>query len=56
MDDSYALSPVEFDAKLQKYKKEAFKRGVMMFDDYNYDQYNKFILHDDPKNIDIAEM
>ena len=24
-----------------------------MFDDYNYDQYNKFILHDDPKNIDL---
>ena len=25
----------------------------MMFDDYNYDHYNKFILHDNPQNSNI---
>jgi len=55
-DDSDALAPADYDQQIQKYKKEAFKRGVMMFDDYNYDQYNKFILHDDPKNIDLNNL
>jgi hypothetical protein len=56
IDDEEALSPQEYDIKMKNYKKEAFKRGVMTFDDYNYDQFNKFILHDDPKNIDLDQM
>ena len=27
----------------------------MMFDDYNYSQYNKFVLNMDPKNLDYEE-
>jgi len=30
----------------RRQKIEAFKRGAMLFDDYNYDLYNKFILVD----------
>lgn len=48
---------------IQKYKtieiqlkEEAFKRGVMNFEDFNYETYNKYIFHldpDDPSNFDL---
>lgn len=28
-----------------------FMRGIMAFDDYNYDQYNEYILIQDPNEI-----
>ena len=29
---------------MEKFKKDPFKRGVMRFEDYNYNMYNKYIL------------
>ena len=36
------------------YKRNNFKRGAMTFDDFNYHQYNKFILVD-PDNPNACE-
>ena len=40
------VSAIEYNKILERQKIEAFKRGVMMFEDYNYDMYNKYILVD----------
>ena len=37
---------MEYNKMMERQKIEAFKRGVMMFEDYNYDMYNKYILVD----------
>ena len=42
------LEPEEYGKAIQKYKNDSFKRGAMMFDDYNYNQFNEYILYDDP--------
>jgi len=34
------------DAIVDNYTKSAFKRGVMQFEDYNYNQHNSYILVD----------
>jgi len=43
------------DGAAEKLNKNQFKRGAMMFDDYNYSQYNKFVLNMDPKSLDYEE-
>lgn len=40
------LPPVEYDRIVERQKIEPFKRGVMCFDDFNYDLYNQYILVD----------
>ena len=46
---------------MRRHKREAFKRGAMMFDDYNYDLYNKYILIDpdrhegDTDKVDLGD-
>jgi len=37
---------MEYERVLARQRVEPFKRGVMMFEDYNYDQFNKYILVD----------
>lgn len=49
--DYLGLSEKEYNYQMALQKKQAFKRGVMMFEDYNYDQFNKFILVD-PENAE----
>ena len=37
-------------------KEEVFRRGVMKFEDFNYETYNKYIFHldpNEPKNFDL---
>ena len=34
---------------MEKYKKIAFKRGSMLFEDFNYDQINKYVIVVDPE-------
>lgn len=41
----------QFEQITARRKKEAFKRGSMMFEDYNYGLYNKYILID-PEHIE----
>lgn len=33
--------------KLSEYEGDKFKRGAMMFEDFNYNQFNKYILLDE---------
>ena len=47
IDQKDGLSAKEYDKAMQKYETDAFKRGIMNFDDYNYNQFNNYILHDD---------
>lgn len=35
-----------FEAQMEELEYAPFKRGVMRFDDYNYNMYNKYILID----------
>lgn len=53
-DESSTGVPVK-EAKLliDRQEKNVFKRGVMNFEDYNYDCYNKYILID-PNKISKA--
>lgn len=38
-----------FEAQMEELEYAPFKRGVMRFDDYNYNMYNKYILIDSQK-------
>jgi hypothetical protein len=35
--------------EMEMYKQIAFKRGSMLFEDFNYDQINKYIILVDPE-------
>ena len=39
---------------LKKYSNHPFKRGVMKFEDYNYNMYNPYILIDNVKGAKIT--
>ena len=40
------MSEDEYDRIKEQVDKEAFKRGAMNFEDYNYNQSNKYVLVD----------
>lgn len=44
--DPNGLSLTEYNRVMDRQKEEPFKRGVMCFDDFNYDLYNQYILVD----------
>ena len=41
---------------MEVYNKDPFKRGVMRFEDYNYNIYNKYILIDTDKGAKLNKM
>ena len=46
------LSEAEYIKIKETYAREAFKRGAMNFEDYNYKVYNPYILVQEPKAED----
>ena len=46
LDGSSLQSEKDLAAITERRKNEAFKRGAMMFEDYNYGLYNKYIMID----------
>ena len=60
-EDPSGLPKDEYEKAALKQKIRSFQRGAMIFDDYNYDLYNKYILIDperdenDDKKVDLGE-
>ena len=48
------LPYVEYTKETERQQVKPFQRGVMGFDDYNYDKFNKYILID-PNRDETAE-
>ena len=46
----------ENNQQMEVYYKDPFKRGVMRFEDYNYNIYNKYILIDTEKGAKLNKM
>ena len=44
--EPHGLSALEYNKAVDRQKIEPFKRGSMVFEDYNYEMYNKYILVD----------
>jgi hypothetical protein len=47
---------MEAEKIIERQNQEAFKRGAMSFEDYNYGIYNKYILIDPNMNEDDQEI
>jgi len=44
------MVPIQSSSKAAKDQNHPFQRGIMTFDDYNYSQYNDYVLITDPQN------
>ena len=55
--DQEGVSMKQYVEELNNYKQIAFKRGSMLFEDFNYKFFNKYIIQIDPdvNNKDILE-